>query len=115
MDDSGSRLVHGGGERFPNFDAVPFRNWNWRSDFPRSQSARVHHLSGDLSGNRGTNHECVEILRRPSPTKTRAECSDGRVTKSHAKVSYALQKTSYSIFRFLRSHPLGTIISVWTH
>ena len=87
MDESGARLVHGGGERSPNLAAVLCCDWNQRASFRRIQSARVRYLSGHLSCNRGTGYEYIKIWREPSPTKTRPECSDGAVTKSPAKVS----------------------------
>src|SRR6476646_3277805 len=98
MDESDPRLVHGGVERFSDLDAVPCCNWNCCAGFRRVQSARVRHLSGHLSCNRGTGYEYIEICRGPSPTKTRPECSDGAVTKRPAKVSYPFYETGHSVF-----------------
>src|SRR6476619_5076934 len=98
MDESSPRLVHGGVERFSSLDAVRCRNRNCCAGFRRIQSARVHHLSGHLSCNRGTDHEYIKIQRGSPPTKTSSECSDGTVTKSPAKVFYPIQEADHSIF-----------------
>ena len=90
MDESGARFVHGRIERFPDLEAVLYRNWNWRAAFWRIQSARVRHLSVYFLGNRGARYECIKIYRGTATTETRSECSDGAVTESPTKVSYPL-------------------------
>src|SRR4249919_1464911 len=98
MDKSGPRLADGWVERFPDLDAVFYRNWNWCADFRRIQSACISYLSGHLFGNRGSGHEYIKIQRGSSPAETCSNCSYGAVTKRPAKVFYPFQEADHSIF-----------------
>src|SRR4029077_2760645 len=114
MEESGSGLVHGGVERYRDLETVVCRSGNQRILVWRIQSARVRHLLGLVITNREPGDEYVEVGRGSASAQTGGERADGTVAKGASEISYSCQETNYSLFRFLRSQPVRTLLSLRT-
>src|SRR5205807_9083048 len=112
MDKPISGLVHGGGERQRDLEAVIYCRRSCRALCRRVQNARIRDLPGIVLVNRSTCDQRIKVGRRSSSTETDTKCSDGTVAKGAPQIPHSLQETDYSLFRFFRSEPIRTILSV---
>jgi len=78
------------------------------------QNAFVRHLLGLVVVNRKLGDKCIEVRCGSPSAETGQECADGPVTKGASEISNPFQGADYSLFRFLRSQPVGTVVSVRT-
>src|SRR5439155_369653 len=114
MDKPVSGLVHGGIERCRDLETVVCRSWNWRTLVWRIQNAFVRHMLGLVVVNRKLGDKCIEVRCGSPSAETGRERADGPVTKGASEISNPFQRADYSLFRFLRSQPVGTVVSVRT-
>src|SRR5215471_2355161 len=71
-------------------------------------------MPGVVSANRDPGHRFFKISGESASAQTRGKCTYGAVTKDAPEDPDATRETDDSVFRFVRSHAVGTVVSIGT-
>src|SRR5215475_11679510 len=71
-------------------------------------------MSGLISADHHSDHGFAKVSRESPSAQTGGKRANGTTTKDASGVPDSIQETDHSVFRLVRSQPLGTVVSIWT-